>query len=126
MSFDYKVEPPYPIESKVTLQNGNILKAQVIYIESRGCMIEMTAPSLKAGDKVTVEFNLPDEANTALNEISIIVKIYIQFKDGKPHYMAELHFKKSTEETGKMIERFLHEVATKKSKQSVKSLFDKK
>lgn len=128
MSLEFKVEPPYPFEAKVVLQNGNTLKAEIIYLEWRGCIVEMASPFLKTGDKITIEFSLPEKAGS-FKESSVIVKIYIQFKDGKPRYLSELHFKKPSKESTKIIEEYLHDNTRKKKMElqaDVKTASDKK
>lgn len=126
MTLEFKIEPPYPIVAKLLLPNGNILPANVIFMEHKGCLIEMKAPFFKTGDKLTLDFNLPGEPVINIKEVSVILKIYIQFKEGKPHYLAEVHFKNHNTESIKLIEKFLHEFRQQKKIASIEAARTKK
>jgi hypothetical protein len=109
----FKAVPPFPIVSKMTLSSNTVIAAEIFVLEYRGVIVNIKTPSVKAGDRVTFEFLVP-ETTTPIIEKSQIVKLYIQVFEKKPQYYAEIHFLKPNDNNIKIIENFQHQLEIKR------------
>lgn len=114
MNLDFKPQPPFPIPVKITLTNNSVISAEIILLETRGMLVYLKTPTLKAGDRVTVEFIVPEVEPVTIIEKSQIIKLFVQIQNKKPAYYAEIHFLKIQENNFKQLESFLHQFEIKR------------
>ena len=107
---EFKATPPYPFLAKITLSNNNIINSEIFSLEFRGMIVHLKTPTLKAGDRVTVEFLIPENEPPPIIEKSQIIKLFVQMQNSKPTYFAEIHFLDPHKDNSDKIEKFLHQV----------------